>query len=44
MLKQSLVSKDFAKLQELLRHNRGQAYFKLDIPGYGSGRMGFLLV
>ncbi|NBW78197.1 MAG: response regulator [Betaproteobacteria bacterium] len=44
MLKQSLVSKDFAKLQELLRHNRGQAYFKFDIPGYGSGRMGFLLV
>lgn len=44
MLKQSMVTSDFAKLQELFKQNRGCSYFRLDIPGYGSGRMGFLLV
>jgi CheY-like chemotaxis protein len=44
MLKQSMVSKEFAKLQELLKLNRGEAFFKLDIPGCGSGRLVFLLV
>jgi CheY-like chemotaxis protein len=44
MLKQSLVSRDFPKLQELLKRNRGASFFRIDIPGYGIGRMGFILV
>ena len=44
VLKQSMVSKDFAKLQDLLAHNRGKAYYRLDVEGLGQGRIGFMLV
>lgn len=44
MLKQSMVSREFPKLQELLKRNRGSSFFRIDVPGYGSGRMGFILV
>jgi CheY-like chemotaxis protein len=42
--KQSLVNRDFPKLQDLLTRNRGASFFRIDIPGYGSGRMSFILV
>jgi len=44
VLKQSMVSRDFAKLQDLLVHNRGQSYFRLDVEGAGKGHIGFMLV
>lgn len=40
----SLVSKGLPKLQELMRSHRRQSSFRLDIPGYGSGRFAFIQV
>ena len=44
MNKFSMVPKDFSKVSEVLTRNRGSAFFRLDIPGYGSGRLAFVLV
>lgn len=44
LVRQSVVNKNFAKLQELMIRNRGASCFRLDIPGYGSGRLAVLLM
>jgi len=40
----SMVSREFPKLQDLFRLHKGVSAFRLDIPGYGSGRMAFFLI
>lgn len=40
----SMVAKEFPKLLALFGAHKGQSCFRLDIPGYGSGRMAFFLV
>ena len=44
LLKESMVSRNFAKLESMLAGNQGACYFTLMVPGQGSARMGFILV
>lgn len=40
----SMVSREFPKLKDLFRLHKGSSTFRLDIPGYGSGRLAFFLI
>jgi len=44
LVRESVVNQGFAKLQELILRNRGSSGFRVDIPGYGSGRIGVMLM
>lgn len=41
---QSMVAREFPKLSALFSAHKGVSAFRLDIPGYGSGRMAFFLI
>lgn len=41
---QSTVAREYPKLSALFRVHKGMTAFRLDIPGYGSGRLAFFLI
>lgn len=44
MSRQSIVAKDFPKLIEIMASKKPASHFRIDVPGYGSGRLAFFMI
>jgi hypothetical protein len=44
LTRSSVVAQSFRRLGEIMGNNQGRADFSIDIPGFGSGHICFLMV